>query len=71
MNVKNSRTSEWIYCFFVDITEHMLHDKRNHLRVIVDNSQVPNSRWYTGSGIYRDVMLYVGNTLHIKPRDSY
>lgn len=54
--------------FFVDITEHMLHDKRNHLRVIVDNSQVPNSRWYTGSGIYRDVMLYVGNTLHIKPK---
>lgn len=29
----------------------------NYIAVKVDNSQQPNSRWYTGSGIYRDVKL--------------
>lgn len=34
--------------------------EENTLRVIADNSQLPNSRWYSGSGIYRPVWLYVG-----------
>lgn len=34
--------------------------EENCITVIVDNSKVPNSRWYTGSGIYRPVWLYVG-----------
>ena len=54
--------------FFVDLTEHMIRGKTNRLRVTVDNTQVPNSRWYTGSGIYRDVTLYAGNRLHIRPK---
>lgn len=32
-----------------------LTDGENVLAVRVDNSEQPNSRWYTGSGIYRDV----------------
>lgn len=31
----------------------------NTLSVTADNSQLPNSRWYTGSGIYRPVWLYL------------
>ncbi|WP_346238628.1 glycoside hydrolase family 2 TIM barrel-domain containing protein [Niabella insulamsoli] len=31
--------------------------QRNLIAVKVDNSQQPNSRWYSGSGIYRDVQL--------------
>lgn len=27
----------------------------------------PNSRWYSGSGIYWDVNLYVGETEHVVP----
>ena len=32
----------------------------NILRVEADNSELPNSRWYTGGGIYRPVWLYEG-----------
>ena len=32
----------------------------NTLTVTADNSQLPNSRWYTGSGIYRPVSVIVG-----------
>ena len=31
--------------------------KHNVIDVIADNSLIPNCRWYTGSGIYRDVEL--------------
>lgn len=45
--------------FYVDLTEEILWEQENILRVLVNNTQTPNSRWYTGSGIYRDVNLYV------------
>ncbi|MEA1887431.1 MAG: DUF4982 domain-containing protein [Bacteroidota bacterium] len=32
-------------------------DKKNVIAVRIDNSRQPNSRWYTGSGIYRNVWL--------------
>jgi beta-galactosidase len=32
-------------------------DEKNVIAVRVDNSQQPNSRWYSGSGIYRNVWL--------------
>lgn len=38
----------------------------NTVTVTADNSQLPNSRWYTGSGIYRPVSLLVGEKSHIK-----
>lgn len=38
----------------------------NTLTVVVDNSELPNSRWYTGSGIYRPVWLYIGEQSHIE-----
>lgn len=37
----------------------------NLLEVVVDNSKEPNSRWYTGSGIYRPVSVLVGPQVHI------
>jgi len=40
-------------------------DKENILAVKVDNSLQPNSRWYTGSGIYRNVWLTKTNQVHI------
>jgi beta-galactosidase len=38
---------------------------RNVIAVRVDNGQQPNSRWYSGSGIYRHVWLHVNEPLHI------
>ena len=51
--------------FSYDITPH-LKTKGNIIAVRVDNSQQPNSRWYTGSGIYRHVRLVETNLLHIE-----
>lgn len=44
--------------FFVEITPYVDGSRANRIKVIADNSDQPNSRWYTGSGIYRDVWLY-------------
>lgn len=39
--------------------------KENILLVKVNNQDMPNSRWYTGSGIYRPVSMYVSEKEHI------
>ena len=37
------------------------------LRVVARNSDQPNSRWYSGAGIYRPVTLWVGEPVHLRP----
>lgn len=52
--------------FTVDITPYINKDKGpNELVVRVNNSQQPNCRWYSGSGIYRHVWLNVMPKVHI------
>lgn len=53
--------------YTVNLSEALRFGEENELVVVADNSQTPNSRWYTGSGIYRDVFLHVGNQQHILP----
>ena len=50
--------------FDVDISEAM-KEGNNHLKVVVDNSLEPNCRWYSGSGIFRDVSLLQKDKDHI------
>lgn len=38
----------------------------NVIEVVADNSEQPNSRWYTGGGIYRPVWLHVKNKAHLE-----
>lgn len=45
--------------------EHLRYGEENVLKVVADNSNLPNSRWYTGSGIYRPVQLLLANKTHI------
>ena len=40
----------------------------NIIKVIAINSDQPNSRWYSGAGIYRNVHMYVLPKTHIIPR---
>ncbi len=52
--------------FTIDITPYINKDKGpNELVVRVNNSQQPNCRWYSGSGIYRHVWLNVMPKVHI------
>ena len=52
--------------FTVDMTPYLYKDKReNEVIVKVDNSEQPNCRWYSGSGIYRHVWLETMPALHI------
>ncbi len=52
--------------FFHDLTEH-LKPGENVLAVRVDQSKQRNSRWYSGSGIYRHVWINVTDPVHIAP----
>ena len=52
--------------FTVDVTPFLYKDKReNEVVVKVNNSEQPNCRWYSGSGIYRHVWLQTMPALHI------
>ena len=52
--------------FTVDVTPYLYKDRReNEVVVKVDNSEQPNCRWYSGSGIYRHVWLETMPALHI------
>lgn len=51
--------------FYVDCTELLYYGQRNTVRVEVVNSDQPNSRWYTGTGIYRPVWMHIAPTEHI------
>ena len=53
--------------FTVDITPYLASppSRDNEVVVKVDNSEQPNCRWYSGSGIYRHVWLQTMPLLHI------
>lgn len=51
--------------FIVDIKDYLNYNEENEIRVVVRNSNMTNSRWYSGGGIYRDAYLATGNLVHI------
>ena len=52
--------------FLYDMTPYLNHDgEDNVLAVRVDHSRYADSRWYTGSGIYRDVWLISAPEVHL------
>ncbi|MDO4740724.1 MAG: glycoside hydrolase family 2 TIM barrel-domain containing protein, partial [Eubacteriales bacterium] len=53
--------------FHADITPYATPGAARELCVTVNNTAQPNSRWYSGSGIYRHVDLLVGGPVHIAP----
>lgn len=51
--------------FSYDLTPFLNFGKENVIAVRVDNSQQMNSRWYSGSGIYRHVWMTVTDPVHV------
>jgi beta-galactosidase len=56
--------------FYYDLTPYIKKGE-NIIAVKVDNSAQPNSRWYSGSGIYRHVWLNIAGTVHIAQWGTY
>jgi beta-galactosidase len=51
--------------FEYGLTKYLNYKGQNVLMVKVDHSEFADSRWYTGSGIYRNVYLVVKEPVHI------
>jgi beta-galactosidase/beta-glucuronidase len=51
--------------FMYDASPYIKFGQDNVIAVRVDHSQYADSRWYTGSGIYRNVWLVYANPVHI------
>jgi beta-galactosidase len=51
--------------FTLDLSPELVFTGANVLAVRVDNSSQPNSRWYSGSGIYRHVRVVVTDPTHV------
>lgn len=70
--VNGQKAGEWKYgysSFVIDMTPY-LEDGENEIMVSV-NYQCPNSRWYSGAGIYRNVWLLLLPREHIIPDGIY
>ncbi|MDR6610727.1 hypothetical protein J2Y42_000139 [Leifsonia sp. 1010] len=53
--------------FHVPLATHLRYGEENLIEVVAHNDDMPNSRWYTGSGIYRPVHLLTGGPVRILP----
>lgn len=63
-NLLGKRPSGYI-SFMYDATPFTKYGEKNVIAVRVDHSRAADSRWYTGSGIYRDVWIIYSNPVHI------
>ena len=58
--------------FQYDLSPYLNYgEKNNEIIVKVDNSKQPNSRWYSGSGIFRNVWLETTNKLYVDQWGTY
>lgn len=52
--------------FSYDITKYLHKDGRENVIAVHAVNKQPSSRWYSGSGIYRDVTLQVTDKVHVE-----
>ena len=57
--------------FSYDLTPYINWNGKNVIAVKVDNSDQPNSRWYSGCGIYRDVRLVKTGDIRVEQWGTY
>lgn len=51
--------------FYVSAERFLDFGRENEIRVVARNADQPNSRWYSGAGIYRPVSMWVSDQRHI------
>ncbi|MFC2475889.1 MAG: discoidin domain-containing protein [Catonella sp.] len=51
--------------FSFNLTKYLKFDGRDNVIAVKVNHKTPSSRWYSGSGIYRDVKLQIMDKLHV------
>lgn len=67
INGKEAGGTEYGYLPFFVCADAYLTDGSNTIRVTCDNIKQPDSRWYTGAGIYRPVWMWIGPKGGIEP----
>ena len=50
---------------YIDLTDYVTFGKENRITINLNTSMFVNSRWYTGSGLYRGAILCHGPRVHI------
>ena len=50
--------------FYVNLTDYVTFGEENRITINTNTSMQPNSRWYTGSGLFRGVKLCHGPKVH-------
>lgn len=54
-----------------DLTPALRFNGRKNKLKLITQSRQPSTRWYSGGGLYRDVCLWVGGPIHVKPWDIF
>ena len=70
VDVNGSKAALWhngYAPFYCELTDCVTFGEENRITVNINTSMQPNSRWYTGSGLYRGVKLLHGPRVHIVP----
>ena len=57
--------------FSYDLTPYLKWGEKNVIAVRVDNAEQPNSRWYSGCGIYRNVWLVKTGDIRVAEWGTY
>lgn len=57
--------------FSYDLTPYLRWGEKNVIAVRVDNAEQPNSRWYSGCGIYRNVWLLKTGDIRVAEWGTY
>lgn len=65
INEKEAGGGHYGYVPFYVAADGFVKEGKNVIRVEADNADQPDSRWYSGAGIYRPVWMYVQKKDHI------
>ena len=67
LNGKKAASRPYGYTnFYVEANEFLNFGEQNEIKVIARNSDQPNSRWYSGAGIYRPVTMFVADKKSVR-----